>query len=225
MISHKYKCVFVHIPKTAGSSIEKKLEHFDKLEAGVQDHRSIKNIEPLPIYQIIKNVIDGNEGYSRKVFLMYHLRQKLNIGSSITSEQYEEYFKFTFVRNPWSRVFSWYRNVMKSEEKMARLGIKDEIKFPDFVKYYSCQFELRPQTYWIKNNQGVIPLDFIGKFENLEEDFNLVCNKLNIQNPELPKLLIGNNKHYTEYYDNNTISLVQKIYRQEIELFEYEYDR
>jgi hypothetical protein len=48
MISHEYKCIFVHIPKTAGSSIEQKLGWFDELKWGVQDHRTIREIEPKP---------------------------------------------------------------------------------------------------------------------------------------------------------------------------------
>ena len=223
MISHKYKCIYLHIPKTAGSSIEKKLEHFDVLCEGVQDHRSIKCIEPLPIQQIIANLSNGNDGYSRKAFLKYHLQQKLNVGSAITSEQYQQYFKFTFVRNPWARAYSWYRNVMKSENKMMRLGIKNEIAFSDFIKNYPNQFELRPQTHWIYNNKGNIPLDFIGKFERLDEDFRFICDRLQLPDPTLPQILIGGNDHYTEHYDESTINLVYKMYKHEIDLFEYEY--
>uniref|UniRef100_A0A1D9FVM8 Sulfotransferase family protein n=1 Tax=Moorena producens (strain JHB) TaxID=1454205 RepID=A0A1D9FVM8_MOOP1 len=53
MISHEHKCIFVHIPKCAGTSIEHLLGHFDDFSGrGGQDHRSIRTIEQ-PFIKII----------------------------------------------------------------------------------------------------------------------------------------------------------------------------
>lgn len=50
MISHKHKCIFIHIPKCAGTSIEKTLGHFEDYSGrNKQDHRCIRMIEPINV--------------------------------------------------------------------------------------------------------------------------------------------------------------------------------
>jgi len=191
-ISHKFKCIFIHIPKTAGTSIERKLDLYGR-KRGQQDHRTIREI-------------------------------KTTISDSI----FRKYFKFTFVRNPWARVFSWYKNVMLDEIHRGTLGIPSEdYPFKDFLKVHldkiSGFMPLKPQMHWIKDDKGNIPLDFIGKFENLEKDFSYVCDVLNIENKRLPKLIVGDNRHYSKYYDKEMKRSVAKKYAEEIIYFGYKF--
>ena len=58
MISHKHKCIYIHIPKTAGTSIEYKFGHFKELKRGVQDHRTIGEMEPVPFGAPVATTVD-----------------------------------------------------------------------------------------------------------------------------------------------------------------------
>ena len=218
MISHKYRCIFIHIPKTAGTSIEKCLGHFTSFEPGVQDHRPLKVIEPLFFKEVIYHVQKRNRSIRSKYKV---LRSYFN--PPVTHEQYRTYFKFTFIRNPWSRVYSWYKDVMRWEPHQKSLGIKPECTFEEFILDHTDQWALRPQLYWMKNRQGQLDFDFIGRFENLTQDFAYIIDKLGLAERKLPELLVSGNSLYTDFYNEKLIKVIAERYDEEIKLFKFEF--
>jgi hypothetical protein len=141
----------------------------------------------------------------------------------ISLRQYNTYFKFSFVRNSWSRVFSWYKNVIRDDNHKKRYGVPDNCTFKDFLKKYLGQFEVQTQLFWLTDKNGEIKMDFIGRFENLEEEFSYVAEMLKIKDNSLPKLLVGDDRHYTQFYDSEMRDIVFKIYQDEIALFKFEF--
>ena len=142
---------------------------------------------------------------------------------NVKESRYSEFFKFAFVRNPWARAYSWYANFMRDEIHRKQANITSEIAFPEYLREYAGKGMLRPQTYWIKDFSGGIALDFVGKFESLAEDFQTVRNELGMPHLSLPHLIEGPKTHYREHYDKASISLIESVYREEIELFEYSF--
>lgn len=225
MISHRYKCIFIHIPKCAGTSIETALGHFDNHEGrGGQDHRSIRMIEKPVLTPAFLSDTENFFELSRRIRHRFRrVKNPLN-QETVTADQYRNYFKFTFVRNPWARAFSWYKNVMRDEIHKKNHQISTQIPFKEFLKRFSGEGMLKPQTYWLKSFDGKLHLDFIGKFEKLEEDFETIKEALDIPEISLPHRISGSNKDYRDFYDDESIELIKHIYHKEIDLFNYSFE-
>jgi hypothetical protein len=140
--------------------------------------------------------------------------------------QYKNYFKFAFVRNPWHRVVSWY--FFEKKCKNSRRNTSN-ISFKDYINDSKCKngiwANIQQYQYEFTKN-----CDFIGRTENLKEDFNIVCDKIQIPRP---KLIIQNtnlstyntvyDRDYTEYYDEETREIVAEVFAKDIEYFGYKF--
>ncbi|BFM05548.1 sulfotransferase family protein [Halioxenophilus aromaticivorans] len=229
MISKKHQCLFVHIPKAAGQSIERVFLNENNL--------TWEDRAPL----LLRKNIDRNKGPER----LAHLTAEEYLKYGYISEQdFGSYFKFTFVRNPWSRLVSEYNY----RGYNARFSFETFLtkKLPKKDSYNDRYRHILPQSDFIYCSEtGKNLVDFIGKFENLQSDFDTVCKKLGIINSDLPhtnkpkkanpvksflNMFLGGKKetqkkHYTEYYSEATISIVEEMYSQDIETFNYRFER
>lgn len=137
-------------------------------------------------------------------------------------------FCFSFVRNPWDRCLSAYiylknGGINKNDEKdsaeyIAGLSFEQFITSKNFEKAVKLQQHFRTCCYYLDRE-----IDFIGRFESLEKDFKILCNKINIKHEPLSLINASKHKHYRNYYNNKTIEIVYKNYRQDIERFKYEF--
>ena len=200
IISPKYKFIFLSTMKTGGTSLNQALIKIDDPDKKVYD---LDENDPM----LPKN-------YDRKFY-------KHSSCFDLQEDKYKNYLKFAFVRNPWDRVLSWFFfysrfNVMKN------LSTKDET-FNDFILNKSKSYR------WGGDNQSQHNFtkccDFIGRYENLQEDFNIICDKIKIPRQELPHFNKTKHKHYTEYYDDETREIVAEKYAKDIEYFGYKFGK
>jgi len=235
VIIDNLKCIFVHIPRTGGSSVEVALNngHIQRCHFTAQKLK------------------DSHHAYEGGTVRPY-------------SAVWHKYFKFSIVRNPFDWLISLYYHphvgssthyryhsprpgsngpynivdthpdyseTWKRENELKSDGISYPARsLEDFIKYpalFDFESDLGPESIlhsvWMGDD-----MDYVMRFENLQEDFDCLCEKLNIPKEKLPftGLPTERNKSYHSYYDGNPelIDAVNKRFKKDLVKFGYSYE-
>ncbi len=192
----QHGCVFIHIPKTGGISVAEAL--FGSKTGG---HRTLRD------YQLV-----------------------------LDSATLGDAFTFAFVRNPWDRLASAYRFLKAGgrnayDARWAAQHLANIDSFDAFVRQWLNRKSIWsrqhfwPQYWFVQDQPGQIGVDFIGRFEQLADDYAVVRARLGIGAETLPHSNRGDDRGQCEdLYSPETAAIVADIYRTDIELFEYEAD-
>lgn len=234
MICPQQRCLFIHIPKTAGQSVEHVFLALNGLSWATREALLLRaNDDPAMGPPRLAHLTAGD-------YLRY---------GYLTPEQFQTYFKFAFVRNPWARMVSLYRHL--SYGVAFRDFLMGEFRTRVWKEMY---WFVRPQVEFIMSEDGDWLVDFVGRFENLQRDFDAICRQLGLPSTPLPhvnkaqdhavkvrpslhprRLLRYLRKrryrrpapqfpHWRDYYDESTRSLVATLYAEDIHRFGYAFE-
>jgi hypothetical protein len=179
-------------------------------------------------YSIPKTATTSIKKYLEKYTLIDIGSFKLENGYDIEyNNEWNNYYQFAFVRNPWDRVLSCFLD--KTKQCIGKSWALEYYKI-----YYDCSFEefieqlngknivydghLMPQTMLINNH-----VNFTGKFENLSQDLSIVQNILSLPKEDIPYENITCHEHYSQYYNKSTRDKIYYLYKEDIERFNYEF--
>ena len=191
MYSERYKFIYFNAPKTASRSISAALMALTDGEAVIAAQHPKQGIHA------------GLEYYKTGGILKFPLNQ---------------YFLFTFVRNPWARQVSayyfldWTQAADPSHPKHVKFANFCRIK-PMIHQYNCCGHHDSPP----------IQFDFVGRVENLQNDFDALCDKLGLQRMTVPHINAIKHADYREYYNDETREIIAEKHARDIELFGYSF--
>lgn len=216
ILSHSKKFVFIHIYKNAGTSIQVALKKWNSL----QDNfvlRGLRKIAKLEIYGL---------GYMSRLKMIDSLKTShtniRDLEKYLPENLLQSYFKFAFVRNPWSWQVSLYEYAQLNTKHFQHKLICNLSNFKDYIRW-RVENDANFQTDFIFNDQGHLGVNYLGRFEELEKDFEYCCNYLNIK-VTLPKKNVSVKKDYRYYYDDKTAEIVAQVFKRDIENFGYDFD-
>ncbi|MEY4814447.1 MAG: hypothetical protein RLZZ162_1520 [Verrucomicrobiota bacterium] len=205
MISHQHECIFVHIPKTAGNSINR------VFGIGWENHKDLQRYRaelPLGVFEryfkfaIVRNPWD-------RLLSDYNYQKKK--GRETASKLH---------------VFS-----ARGRERDFAAWVEVALSKPDFYAPESWGGEVSshihrwsPQIDWISVD-GSPRTDQIARIEHLPHDFRLICERLGLPTVRLPHRNRRLHWHYSHYYDRTTRDAVAAYYGRDIQLFGYEFER
>lgn len=225
ILSHKHKFVFICNGKTATSSMEAVLEPYhegEQFEVNVPGLYAGKHIPPAPL--------------------------KALLGTDI----WNEYFTFCFVRNPWDWFVSQFfwnwkpgtvsfsdmlfspiyalRRYKRIRQRRKRIEGLTQFTEADIIDTYNLlrtyrgiyQADSLFQYNYVHDSNGSKIVDFVGRFESVEEDFQVAMDKIGI-NEKLPHRNATDHKSYRSYYTKKTRCLIAEKYSIDVNYFDYDF--
>ena len=209
MICPEYQCLFVHIPKAAGQSIEQYFLDLLGLDWSTRGRLLLRQ----------------NHNPAKGPPRLAHLAAREYRGLGYLSpQQFDSWFKFGIVRNPWSRLVSEFNWQRYGEHIDFKTFVTRHFPRPAHDNYETgvdLYRHVLPQHLFLYDKHGHQMVDFIGRMENLPADFATVCERLALPVKPLPASNSAPHKHYTEYYDDETRAFVAETYAEDIRLFGY----
>lgn len=212
MICHERKIIFIHIPKNAGSSVEDMLWPKNKYQR-TEDRLWM--------------------GFVKKFYNKYqtgglqHLLA-LQILEEVGSEIFSEYFKFTVVRNPWDKCISQFLYIKTRKDLQEFISLPEDFSLPQYLDAIERKLHVQwqKQCEFIEDHQGRNLVDWVGRFENLENDMKCIAEIAGLDlSLEFPRSNSAQNRlHYSHYFDQESKERVAAMYAKDISKFGYSYE-
>lgn len=202
-VNHKIKSAFIHVAKNAGSTLSS---------------------------------FEWNRGSGHNTYV--DLAKQL--------DDIEEYFTWGFVRNPWARAVSAYEDCPELHEFVPSFDIYVDRLYQNKHIFHDAKYitwgggrqlegipigriHFWPSHLCLQNKHGEISVDYIGRVESIKQDLKYICDRLNVEYKDPPKRNCREgkqnrkNSYYKDLYTNTTINQIGDIFKNDIDLFKYEY--
>ena len=221
IINHTHRFVFIHIPKAAGTTVTRTLSQLtrycDQEIGGTQLGEAAQNY------------------FMKRFGIRKHSRAE-TVMNVMGRERYMSYFRFAFVRNPYTRLASSY-HFLKSWAGLPQ-DYRDQLdQFPDFESFLRSDLWtsvipgrgpdgiFRPQAYWLysQENEPKLLMDFVGKTESLTDDLAEILKHVGVPQIEQSTDRFNSSPRYTLplVWNPKIVERIQQEYIRDFRMFNY----
>jgi Sulfotransferase family len=206
IVSHALRFIFVAVPKTGTHSVRQALRAYMGPDDIEQARLFIEKQFPFPELAALKH---GHLSFEQ-------VRPFLN------EADFCSYLKFAFVRNPFDRFIS-YCSFVTSQQGSFDRDPKAVMRHFLLVQPPHNHIIFRPQHTFLTGPDGTLQTDMLCKVETMQSSFDAVADRLGIATTPLNHVNRSRRGDYRDYYDQETIDGVAKIYAKDLELFGYDF--
>ena len=207
-INHDLKAIFIHIPKTAGTYLADILHThygFKKYYMTRPDH--------LQFCGKMDGSVKSHENFIHGTLMYYKTSPYCNAKMGMTPEKWDQYYKFCFIRNPYDKIVSGWNYVA------PKIPFAKFLQKPNQKSCWDYWHVFMSQTRHIIDEKGKIGVDFIGRFEYLEEDLQKILHHLQLIPKHPTEKKKNSRKHhpYPAYYNTNVLHLVNQLLKEDFQ--------
>jgi hypothetical protein len=206
IVSHAKQFVFFAVPKTGTHAVRELFSSHKGPDDWEQQILFGEQVSPIPE---IAKIQHGHISVQQ-------------IASHLEKAVWENYFKFAIVRNPFDRFISIWLFLNRQNPKFTETPLqwmKSAIVVPRFRR----RVLVAPQYLQLIDEQGNIAMDYVGRYEQLQDSVDEICGKLQIESTLLIKKNSSEHQQYREYYDDELKSMVGKFYKEDLNRFGYSF--
>lgn len=216
LISYRHQFLFVHIAKTGGTSVRAALQ-------------GLRWRDPVYYLQFVCSRMSHLTGHRLVGKLPRHAKV-IAAKEMLPHEMFERLFKFAFVRNPWDLQVSSFHHIRRERPHLMQ-GMEDFKQFmawklsPERLYQYHIDTSMLPQVDYLRDLSGTMLMDFVGRYERLQQDFDHVCEQIGLSSRSLPHKRRARQRHdYRSYYDDELAERVGMHFKADIEAFDYRFE-
>jgi hypothetical protein len=206
IISNKHRFIFAAIPKTGTHSVRRALRR----HMGPEDHEQVRLYaeSALPFGQLA----DIGHGHLTLEQLKPHLDKSV----------FDSYFKFAFVRNPFDRFISFCAFMTRQQ---GQFEVDPQGVMRHFIDHPPVEKVLfGTQHHFITDPAGKLMTDAVGRVEQMQESYDILCKKIGIPSEKLEKANSSRRGDYRQYYTSpDLVEGVAKFYQADLDLFHYQF--
>jgi len=211
LVSSQQKFLFVHIPKSAGTSVTAALKSFSDKPEEVWINRLLAKIGINVNWVGPFHWVRGRKhSTARQMQVMY------------SNSVFDDYYKFAFVRNPWALLVSYYHYIKSNQHHHRSKKINNIDSFESYIHYEIKRNKIN-QSRFVTDSFGNDLVDFVGRFESLENDLGVILERIGVE-AEIPHFNSSTHTDYRDYYTPETAKLVAFHWAEDILRFGYTFD-
>jgi hypothetical protein len=205
IVSSLHKFIFVAIPKTGTHAIRRAL----------REHMGPQDLEQVGLFVQRSLPVPELAALGHGHITLQQIRPFMR------PEDFDAFFKFAFVRNPFDRFVSYCAFMTRTEGQFEKDPQEVMRRFVEVQPHHHILFQ--PQHSFISGADGKLLADSFGRVEQMQESYDAICQRIGIPTTALEKVNSSKRSDYRQYYDQPLIDAVAKLYARDVELFGYDF--
>lgn len=210
LLNDRKKFIFFHLYKCGGMSLRRLLS------------------------EILPDNYELQGGHSNPKDLLIHFQKNK------TSFKWNEYYKFSVIRNPFDFMVSTYFYAKShANHFMHQRVVNENMTMVEFIPYYlKTRLEHQNPTIrpigsnkvtfiheFLTDNQGRMLVDFVAKLENINNDLKIIFNKIGIPFKPIQKTNVNGHREvdYRKYYNAESKSMIEKHFAKDLQIYKYKF--